>query len=90
MVADVAAHGARTAGQLAAPHAISLPAISKHLAVLRRAGLLTRVRQGRHQVFALNPQPIREAADWLDRYHRFWTERFDGLDAYLNRPMGDQ
>ncbi|HEX2499393.1 MAG TPA: metalloregulator ArsR/SmtB family transcription factor [Actinomycetes bacterium] len=88
MVSDLAEHGNRTAGELAAPHAISLPAVSKHLTVLERAGLLTRQRRGRHQVCSLNPQPLRDAADWLDRHHRFWTDRIDALDNYLGKePM---
>jgi len=85
MVADLAAHGSRTAGELAAPHAMSLPAVSKHLTILERAGLLTRQRRGRHQVCSLNPNPLRDAADWLDRHYRFWTDRIDALDRYLSK-----
>jgi len=86
IVADLAAYGSRTAGELAAPHAMSLPAVSKHLTVLERAGLLIRQRRGRHQVCSLNPKPLREAADWLDRHYRFWTDRIDALDRYLEEP----
>ena len=85
IVADLARHGGRTTGELAQPHAMSLPAVSKHLSVLERAGLVTRTRQGRHQVYALRPQPLSEAAQWLDRHHRFWTERVDALTDYLQR-----
>ena len=83
MVATLAEHGPRSAGELAAPHAMSLPAVSKHLAVLERAGLATRERRGRHQIISLNPQPLRDAAGWLERNHRFWTDRLDSLERYL-------
>jgi hypothetical protein len=53
--------------------------------VLEKAGLLTRHRQGRHQVCTLQPAQLRAARDWIDRYQQFWTERIDSLDAYLNR-----
>ncbi|HKE63410.1 MAG TPA: metalloregulator ArsR/SmtB family transcription factor [Micromonosporaceae bacterium] len=79
----LAAHGPRTAGELAAPHPISLPAVSRHLTVLERVGLTTRQRHGRHQVISLNPRPLRDAARWLERHHAFWTERLDALDVYL-------
>jgi DNA-binding transcriptional ArsR family regulator len=85
MVAHLAKAPALTAGELAAPHAMTLPAISKHLAVLERAGLVTRQRQGRHQVCRLAPKPLREAADWLSRHEQFWTERVDALADYLAR-----
>jgi DNA-binding transcriptional ArsR family regulator len=83
MLADLAEHGSRTAGELAAPHAISLPAVSKHLSVLDRAGLMTRERRGRHQVFTLKPQALRDAAEWLERHERFWAERIDALEIFL-------
>jgi DNA-binding transcriptional ArsR family regulator len=84
IVADLA-RGARTTGELAEPHAMSLPAVSKHLSVLERAGLVSRKRQGRNQVYELRPQPLSEAAQWLNRYHRFWTERIDTLTDYLEK-----
>jgi DNA-binding transcriptional ArsR family regulator len=80
MIDDLGRFGSRTAGELAAPHAISLPAISKHLAVLERAGIATRQRRGRHQVFTLNPVPLRSAGEWLER---FWQQRLDSLANYL-------
>jgi DNA-binding transcriptional ArsR family regulator len=83
MVAELARHASRTAGELAAPHTISLPAVSKHLTVLERAGLIHRERRGRHQVCSLNPQAMRYAADWLETHQRFWAERLDSLDAFL-------
>jgi DNA-binding transcriptional ArsR family regulator len=83
IVAALAEEGPRTAGELAAPHEMSLPAVSKHLAVLERVGLATRERRGRHQIISLNPQPLHDAAVWLERHHRFWTDRLDSLERYL-------
>jgi DNA-binding transcriptional ArsR family regulator len=80
MIADLRAYGSRTAGELAAPHAISLPAVSKHLAVIERAGLATRERRGRHQVFTLNPLPFRDVTEWLEQ---FWADRLDSLAQFL-------
>ena len=83
IVATLAEDGPRSAGELAASHAMSLLAVSKHLAVLERVGLATRERRGRHQIISLNPQPLRDAAGWLERHHRFWTDRLDSLERYL-------
>jgi DNA-binding transcriptional ArsR family regulator len=77
------AHGERTISELAAPQPMSLVAVSKHIAVLERAGLLTRTRAGRAQVCALAPAPLAGAAGWLDRYREFWTARIDALEQYL-------
>jgi DNA-binding transcriptional ArsR family regulator len=77
------AGGARTVGELAAPHAMTLPAISKHLTVLRRAGLITQRRAGRTQICTLTAGPLREATAWLQQHHQFWTERIDSLEKYL-------
>jgi DNA-binding transcriptional ArsR family regulator len=87
MVAELARHPSRTAGELAAPHAISLPAVSKHLLVLERAGLIRRERQGRHQICSLQPQALRDAAAWLEFHHRFWTDRLEALDGYLAKEI---
>jgi DNA-binding transcriptional ArsR family regulator len=86
MVDMLAEAGPRTAGELAAPHPISLPAASKHLAVLTRAGLTSRERRGRHQIITLNATALRDAARWLERHQRFWTERIDALEDYLAGP----
>ncbi len=76
----------RTVGDLAAPLPMSLVAVTKHLAVLERAGLIERDRRGRTVVCTLRGQPMAEAAGWLDRYRPFWDERLDALDAYLGGP----
>jgi DNA-binding transcriptional ArsR family regulator len=70
---------------LARPFAMSLPAISRHIAVLERAGLLRRRRQGRVHHLKLESAPIRHAARWIDDYRRFWEGSLDSLAAYLER-----
>ena len=67
---------------LAEPFAIKLPAVMKHLDVLSDAGLITRSKHGRTVDVRLAPQPLRAAADWLERYERFWTPAIDRLAAY--------
>lgn len=68
---------------LAAPFPISPPAITKHLKVLERAGLITRSRAAQSRPCQLNAAPLREAAEWVEQYRRHWEERFDRLDTYL-------
>jgi DNA-binding transcriptional ArsR family regulator len=77
------ASGEATVGELARPFDISLPAISKHLKVLQRAGLIARGREAQWRPCRLQPAPLKGAVDWLERYRRFWDESFDRLDAYL-------
>ena len=72
-----------TIAALAAPLPMSLVAVSKHITVLERAGLLTRARAGRAQVCALRTDPLAGAADWIGHYRRFWTGRIDSLERYL-------
>jgi len=71
--------------ELAEPFSVSLPAISKHLKVLERAGLITRSRQAQRRPCRLAPERLREAADWVEQYRRLWEERFDRLDVYLQQ-----
>jgi DNA-binding transcriptional ArsR family regulator len=71
-----------TVSAIAAPFAIKLPAVMKHLDVLGEAGLVTRSKQGRTVDVRLSPAPLREARDWLARYERFWSPAFDRLTAY--------
>jgi DNA-binding transcriptional ArsR family regulator len=68
---------------LAAPFAISLPAISKHLKVLERAGLIARSRDAQWRPCRLEPAPLKDAAHWLERYRGFWEESLDRLADYL-------
>ena len=71
-----------TVSEIAAPFAIKLPAVMKHLDVLDEAGLITRSKSGRTVTVLLRPQPMREAMEWLGRYERFWSGRLDKLAAY--------
>jgi DNA-binding transcriptional ArsR family regulator len=75
--------GEATVNELAAPHDMSLPAISKHLKVLERAGLVVRGRDAQRRPCRLAAEPLREVAEWTDAYRRHWEESFDRLDEYL-------
>jgi DNA-binding transcriptional ArsR family regulator len=77
------AAGEATVTELAEPFAISLPAVSKHLKVLERAGLVVRGRARQWRPARLEAGPLREVAEWTERYRRFWEESYDRLDAYL-------
>jgi DNA-binding transcriptional ArsR family regulator len=72
--------GEATVTELAKPFDISLPAISRHLKVLERAGLITRGREAQWRPCRLEAKPLRDVADWLQAYRRFWDESFDRLD----------
>lgn len=75
--------GEATVTELAKPFDLSLPAVSKHLKVLQRAGLITQSREAQWRPCKLEAEPLREAADWIEHYRGFWMESFDRLDAYL-------
>ena len=77
------ASGEATVGELAEPFEISLPAISKHLKVLERAGLIARGREAQWRPCRIAAAPLKDAADWIEHYRRFWEESLDRLDAYL-------
>lgn len=77
------AEGDASVKELAEPFEISAPAMTKHLKVLERAGLITRSRQAQWRPCHLDAEPLREVADWVARYRRHWEERFDRLDAFL-------
>ena len=83
------ARGETSVKELAEPFAISQPAISKHLKVLERAGLIVRGRAAQWRPARLDAAPLKNAADWIEHYRRFWQESFDRLDEYL-RTMQDQ
>jgi len=78
------ATGEATVGELAEPFAMSLPAVSKHLKVLERAGLITRRRKAQWRPCRIEAGPLKDAAQWLEHYRRFWDESFDRLDEYLD------
>ncbi len=75
--------GESTVNELAEPFAMSLPAISKHLKVLERAGLITRGREAQFRPCRLEGAPLKDVAEWVERYRRHYEESFDRLDAYL-------
>ena len=75
--------GETSVKELAEPFAISPPAITKHLKVLQRAGLISQSRQAQWRPCKLEAAPLREVAEWAEDYRRFWEESFDRLDVYL-------
>jgi DNA-binding transcriptional ArsR family regulator len=77
------AHGEAPVGEIAAPFRMSLPAVSKHLKVLERAGLIKRGRAAQWRPCKLEAGPLKDVAGWLEHYRRFWEESFDRLDLYL-------
>jgi DNA-binding transcriptional ArsR family regulator len=79
------AGGERAAGDLAGRFPVSRPAISRHLRVLRAAGLVTSRTEGKKRLYALEPAPLRELDDWLEPYRRFWAQRLDALDTEIAR-----
>ena len=77
------AAGELSVTQIAKPFKISLPAITKHLKVLERSGLISRSREAQWRPCQLKAQPMKEAVDWLENYRSHWEESFDRLDEYL-------
>ena len=75
--------GETNIGVLAESYAVSQPAISKHVRVLEKAGLIQRTKRGRQYILRVNPQPIEEAQSWIGKYARFWKLQFDAVDDYL-------
>jgi DNA-binding transcriptional ArsR family regulator len=80
------AQGEARVTDLARPFAISLNSVSKHIRTLERADLVRRRRAGREHRLSLNPQPLDEAAAWIERQRAFWTARFDALERELSKP----
>jgi DNA-binding transcriptional ArsR family regulator len=79
------AEGDATVTELAEPFSISMPAISRHLKVLERAGLISRSRSGQWRSSTLEGAPLREVTTWMEHYRQYWDENFDRLDAHLRR-----
>ena len=77
--------GEMSVTDLAEPFKMSLPGVSKHLKVLERAGLISRGRDAQWRPCRLNAGPLRDVADWVDHYRKFWQESFDRLDDYLKQ-----
>jgi DNA-binding transcriptional ArsR family regulator len=76
--------GEASVTELAQPFDMSLPAVSKHLKVLERAGLIARSREAQWRPCQLEAGPLKNVADWIEHYRRFWTNSFDRLDDYLH------
>jgi DNA-binding transcriptional ArsR family regulator len=84
-ILDLLAGGERSAGDIAAEFAISRPGVSRHLRVLREAGLVRSRGSGQRRLYTVDPAPLAEVADWLRRYGDFWAQRLDALDTELRR-----
>lgn len=82
------ADGEATVLELAEPFDLSLPAVSKHLKVLQRAGLVSQGRRAQWRPCRLEPQPLKDVSVWIDQYRAAWEERLDNLDAYLRDLQG--
>lgn len=83
------ASGEASVNELAEPFDMSLPAVSKHLKVLERAGLIARGREAQWRPCRIEADRLREASGWLDQYRRVWEERFDRLGAFLQKAQDD-
>jgi DNA-binding transcriptional ArsR family regulator len=88
------AEGEANVNELAGPFDLTLPAISKHIKVLERAGLIVRSRRAQYRPCALDPAPLEEVSAWAEQYRPVWEARFDRMDDYLtqlrsHRTMGD-
>ncbi len=77
--------GETSVSELARPFDMSMPAVSKHLKVLERAGLIARGREAQWRPCRLEATPLKGVADWVEHYRRFWLESFDRLDDYLKK-----
>ena len=84
------AEGAATVNELAEPFEMTLPAISKHIKVLQRAGLVTRGHRAQYRPCALDAAPLREVSTWAERYRPVWEARFDQMDSYIAQLRSQQ
>ena len=82
--------GETSVSELAKPFKMTLPAVTKHLKVLQRAGLITQGRQAQWRPCRLEAKPLREIADWVEQYRRFWEESLDRLEEYLNKLQSEE
>ncbi len=79
------AEGEATVNELAEPFQMTLPAISKHIKVLERAGLITQGQKAQYRPCTLDTKPLQEIAAWTEQYHHIWETSFDRMDAYINQ-----
>jgi DNA-binding transcriptional ArsR family regulator len=84
------ATGEASVTELAEPFEMSLPAVSKHLKVLARAGLIARGREAQWRPCRLEAGPLKDVAEWVERYRRFWEQSFDRLEAYLGELQSEE
>lgn len=77
------ASGEASVNEIAEPFKMTLPAVSKHLKVLEKSGLIARSREAQYRPCRLDAAPLKEVSDWVDHYRRFWEQSFDRLDEYL-------
>jgi DNA-binding transcriptional ArsR family regulator len=85
-ILDLLAEGERPAGELCEYFDVSQPALSQHLKVLRDAGLVTPRRDGRRQIYRVEPEPLRAVHDWVSHYERFWADKFRALGVIEKLP----
>ncbi len=83
------AEGPATVNELAEPFAMSLPAVSKHIRVLERAGLIVQGRDAQYRPCSIRPEPLRRVSDWAEHYRPIWEGRFDRMADYLDRMQSD-
>lgn len=84
-ILSMLAEGERPAGDFVDALPIAQPTVSKHLSVLREAGLVTVRKDAQRRMYSLNPAPLKELDMWLAQYRRFWTNRLDALEAHLDK-----
>jgi len=84
-ILSMLAHGERPAGDFVDALPIAQPTVSKHLSVLREAGLVSVRKDAQRRLYSLNPAPLKELDQWLAGYRRFWSDRLDALEAHLDR-----
>jgi DNA-binding transcriptional ArsR family regulator len=84
-IVELLAEGERSAGEIASHFPTSRPGISRHLRVLREHGLVRAREQAQRRLYSLDPAPLEELDEWLQRYRRFWANRLDALDTEIHR-----
>jgi DNA-binding transcriptional ArsR family regulator len=84
-IVELLAEGERSAGEIAAEFPTSRPGVSRHLRVLRESGLVRARGEGQRRLYSLDPGPLAELDEWLQRYRSFWTNRLDALDTEIRR-----
>ncbi|SRR5258708_1557490 len=90
ILARLAGGGEATVTELAAPFAMSMPAVSRHLKVLEHAGLITRGREAQWRPCRITATPLKDVADWVAHYRKFWTASLDRLDNYLREVQKEE